>query len=89
MLRCRNRKNPKSIIERLETGVLFIAPDMALNCPAATPGTWGGETINPLWGNPVSLPERGMPGCHSKGAGNEVKQITGIIKDRGHLPGRF
>ena len=37
------RESNKEYLERLETGVLFIARDTALNCPAATLKTWGGR----------------------------------------------
>ncbi len=44
----------------METGVLFIALDTALNCPAVTLGTWDGETIK----SKVDL-----SACHSRNVG--------------------
>lgn len=53
----------------METGVLFNALDTAINCSAATLGTWGGETIKPKVDLLLVTPEMWGRDKDSKGAG--------------------
>lgn len=71
----------------METGVLFIALDMALNCLTATLGMWGGTTINSQWTYQLPLPERGAGVWTRKEIKHEIIETEGTVEIRGRHPG--
>lgn len=68
--------------------VFFIALDKALNCPAATLGTWGSESKGNQSGLIVlSLPERGAGVRTRKEQKNEIIKIERVTGNWDYLSG--